>query len=102
MPNLCALTAAGVDMNSLANYAAIFDGAYTDYADPRYGEILELVEIYATSNALSELEKDGFARAVELIRPIVAIKKLQVADSLSGNGTREGNTLHRRYQDHVC
>ena len=61
-------------MESLKPYAECFEAAYPGYADARYEEIRQLVEIYSDPQIIAFLESEPFAASIRLIRPVVAIK----------------------------
>ena len=61
-------------MDSLEEYANIFDKEYPAYADARYGEIAALMKIYDTTNVVARAQSDEFAKALQLIVPVIAIK----------------------------
>lgn len=61
-------------MNSLQPYVERFDAAYPYYADEPYHEVRQLVAVYTATDAFEIVGSAGFARAVELIRPVIAIK----------------------------
>jgi hypothetical protein len=61
-------------MDSLEEYANIFDKEYPAYADARYGEIAALMKIYDTTNVVARAQSKEFARFLKLIVPVIAIK----------------------------
>jgi hypothetical protein len=61
-------------MHNLQPYVDVFDDAYPDYADEPYYEIRHLVDVYQANNACETVHSAEFARAVELIQPLIAIK----------------------------
>lgn len=75
-------------MESLEKYRRHFDKSYPDYADARYGEILELVSVYDDPVIVTKLASKAFLEFEALVKPLVAIKnyKSQVPfpENLSG------------------
>jgi len=61
-------------MHNLQPYVEFFDAAYPTYADGPYQEIRRLVDSYTAENTTATVQSADFARAVELVQPLIAIR----------------------------
>ena len=61
-------------MEDLNRYARMFDEFYPKYDDARYKEIRALIKVYDATNSLDFVLGESFAKAAELLKPLIRIK----------------------------
>jgi hypothetical protein len=61
-------------MDSLEKYARIFDKKYINYSDVRHQKISTLIKVYDTPDVAARVQSGEFAKLIELIAPVIAIK----------------------------
>ena len=61
-------------MDSLEKYARIFDKKYINYSDVRHQKISTLIKAYDTPDVAARVQSEEFAKLLELIAPVIAIK----------------------------